>query len=363
MFTVIWLIIYTVGLPVHIMTLSSDDSDSQTSFYALILHKISTYTSSMAAVICVSIIKRKMFLEIIENISEVDNKLRFTLQEETYMNRKVMFNIISEIIVLTVIECTTIIYNIYRSASEPYYIIVLETIGYVTGICNALIFFQFVNLIFMMKQRYSHLNKYLNYRINGKVNRPIRLKKQNERCSQSNSAINQVHITSLHVSSGGNIEGTLRQTDIHLLQQIYSELYDITCLINDTYGIPILATVCATLTGVVLSLYDALLYFNEWGVEDLTYGIAFMVLFFKVTFFCHTATNEARNSRILVEKLLLEGNCRNECVKQLKMFSLQLQVMNNEYTACGFFSLNLRLFASVVSAIFSYVIILVQNNK
>jgi hypothetical protein len=85
-----------------------------------------------------------------------------------------------------------------------------------------------------------------------------------------------------------------------------------------------------------------------------------MLLFFKVTFFCHTATNEARSSRILVEKLLVEGNCRNKCVKELKMFSLQLQAMTNEYTACGFFSLNLNLFTSGVSVIASYIVILVQ---
>jgi hypothetical protein len=85
-----------------------------------------------------------------------------------------------------------------------------------------------------------------------------------------------------------------------------------------------------------------------------------MVLFFKVTFFCHTATNEARSSRILVQKLLLERNCRNECVKVLKIFSLQLQAMTNEYTACGFFSLNLSLFTSVVSVIASYIVIMVQ---
>jgi hypothetical protein len=114
------------------------------------------------------------------------------------------------------------------------------------------------------------------------------------------------------------------------------------------------------LTGVVSSLYGGLIYFNEWGGEDLTYGITFMVLFMKVTFLCHTATNEARSSRILVEKLLVEGNCRNECVKELKMFSLQLQAMTNDYTACGFFSLNLNLFTSVVSAIASYIVILVQ---
>jgi len=74
-----------------------------------------------------------------------------------------------------------------------------------------------------------------------------------------------------------------------------------------------------------------------WAGEDLTHSIAFMLLFFNVTFFCHTTTNEAMSSRILVEKLLLEGNCRNECLKELKMFSLQLQIMKFEYTLCGFF--------------------------
>jgi hypothetical protein len=64
-----------------------------------------------------------------------------------------------------------------------------------------------------------------------------------------------------------------------------------------------------------------------------------------------------------VEKLLLEGKCRKECVEELKMFSLQLQAMTNEYTACGFFSLNLSLFTSVVSVIASYIVIMVQFNK
>jgi hypothetical protein len=42
------------------------------------------------------------------------------------------------------------------------------------------------------------------------------------------------------------------------------------------------------------------------------------------------------------------------------MFSLQMQVMTNKYTACGFCSLNFSLFASVVTVIVSYIIIMVQ---
>ena len=64
--------------------------------------------------------------------------------------------------------------------------------------------------------------------------------------------------------------------------------------------------------------------------------------------------------RILVQKLLLEGNCGNECVKEFQMFSIQLQVLQTEYTACGFFTLNLNLFTTVVSVIASYIIIMVQ---
>jgi len=360
MFTVIWLIVFTVGLPVQILELNSYDFATHTLFISFILYISSSYISGILAVVWISIFKRKLFLEIIENISAVDNKLRFTLQEETYMNRNVMFNIISEIILLTVINCTLIIYNVYQRASEPFYSIIIEIISYIPDICNVLILFQFVNLVFMMKQRYSHLNNRLTYLLNGKVKSPTCLNKQNERGSQSHRAVHNVIVTSLYISSAEDIERTPRQTDIHLLRQIYSELYDITCLINDTYGIPILATVCSMLTGVVFSLYEVLIYFNVWGGEDLTYGVIFMALFLKLTVFCDTATNKAKSSRILVQKLLLERNCSNECVEELKLFSLQLQAMTSEYTACGFFSLNLRLFTSVVSVIVSYIVILVQ---
>ena len=221
-FTVIWLTVFIFGLPVQLLTLHSFDFDSQTLFITFMLYITLSYTSSIVAVVWVSVIKRRKFLEILENISEVNNKIRYTQQEETYMNRNVMFNIIAEIILFIVVKCVSIIYNIYHIASKPYYIIVIETISYVPDICNALILFQFVNLVFMMKQRYSHLNSRLTSWLNGKVNRPICLNKQNERRSPSDRAVHNVIVTPLRVSSFGNIEGTLRQTDIHLLRQIYT---------------------------------------------------------------------------------------------------------------------------------------------
>ena len=355
-FTVIWLTVFTVGFPVQILALKSTDFNRDTLFIAFKIYMISSYTSSIVVVVWVSVIKRRKFLEILENVSEVDNKIRYTHQEETSMNRKMMFNVISQIILLTVIQCSLTTYIIYIMASEPYYIIIIQTMIGVPDFCNALILFKFVTLVSIVKQRYSHLNKRLNNWISGAVS----LNKANVRCRQFDRTVDQVNITRLFVSSVGNIEGTLKKTDIHLLRQIYSELYDITCLINDTYGIPVLAATCWMLTGVVYSLYETLISFEIWGVSDVLYAITYSIFFFKVTLICHKATNEARSSSILVQKILLMGNCRNECIEELKMFSLQLQVMTNEYTASGFFSLNLSFFASVYSVIVSYIVILVQ---
>jgi len=66
-----------------------------------------------------------------------------------------------------------------------------------------------------------------------------------------------------------------------------------------------------------------------------------------------------------VQKLFLEGKCRNEKTKELKKFSLQLQVTENEYNICGLCSLNLSPFASVISMVPSYNINFVQikNEK
>ena len=139
--TVVWLILYTVGLPVHTVIISVYKVFSGTSVVAFILIYISSHTSSIMAVVWVSIIKKRRFLEIIENISERENKIRYTIQEETDMNRKVMFNIISEIILVTAMLCSMIVYCIYVAEIETYYLNILYIMSKVTSVCNALMVF------------------------------------------------------------------------------------------------------------------------------------------------------------------------------------------------------------------------------
>jgi hypothetical protein len=88
------------------------------------------------------------------------------------------------------------------------------------AICNILILFQFLNLVFMMKERYSHLNKHLTNWINGTVSRSKIFMNKNETSIQSDMAVGHINITCLCISSLGGIDGTLTQTDIHLLRQM-----------------------------------------------------------------------------------------------------------------------------------------------
>jgi hypothetical protein len=61
MFTVKWLVVFTVGLAVLILDVCSFDFDSNALFIAVMWFTISSYTSSTVAVVWVSIVERKMF--------------------------------------------------------------------------------------------------------------------------------------------------------------------------------------------------------------------------------------------------------------------------------------------------------------
>jgi hypothetical protein len=75
--------------------------------------------------------------------------------------------------------------------------IITKKISCVSDIFNALILFQFVSIVFTVKQSNCHLNKRLNNWIIGAVT----LNKANVKCRQLDKAVDQVNLTRLFVSS------------------------------------------------------------------------------------------------------------------------------------------------------------------
>jgi gustatory receptor len=166
---------------------------------------------------------------------------------------------------------------------------------------------------------------------------------------------------------------------IYTLRQAFSDLYDMSEVINKIYGHQILFEIAYNFVSLVSYLYYALeLLTNAKKAGDrnardessivlevgssLCWVAQNMVRALAITASCFGASDEARRSGIVVHKLLLRPRLRADAVAELQLFSSQLMANRVEFTAAGFFTVNLSLVYSMVGAATTYIIILIQLN-
>jgi hypothetical protein len=75
---------------------------------------------------------------------------------------------------------------------------------------------------------------------------------------------------------------------------------------------------------------------------------------------CHNAKQEGKRGLICVERVTACPNTKYSTVLELQALSHQLEHMKIEFTACGFFVLNLPLLGTVIGGIFTYILIMIQ---
>jgi gustatory receptor len=156
-------------------------------------------------------------------------------------------------------------------------------------------------------------------------------------------------------------------------------LYDITELTNKIYGYQILFEVAYNFVSLVSYLYYALeILTNEKKAGDrnmreessimlevassLCWVTQNMVRALAITASCFSASDEARRTGTVVHKLLLRQRLKGDTSAELQLFSSQLMSNKVEFTAAGFFTVNLSLVYSMVGAATTYIIILLQFN-
>jgi gustatory receptor len=163
---------------------------------------------------------------------------------------------------------------------------------------------------------------------------------------------------------------------IHTLRQIYSDLYDITEAVNGMYGYQITLELAYDFFFFVYNLYTTLdvlsiaMRTGESNPEEgstmsavaplLCWLILTVVTILSITASCFAAGEEARRTGTVVQKLLLRQSLLRDTLKELKLFSIQLQCNKVEFIAGGFFPVNLSLPYSMVGAAITYIIILFQ---
>jgi ABC-type multidrug transport system fused ATPase/permease subunit len=226
---------------------------------------------------------------------------------------------------------------------------------------NIFMVLQYVTLVRMVSQRYKHINNRITeysetessvrtslktYRISTSVNKFC-----NEKCDLSNLTCPQVK---------SEVCG------IPMLRLAYIDLYDTVTLVNSHFGIPILFLIISLMIVCVTAFYLGLYSFGSASDTHFkTCMLVFSVLFYAVPFAwlivsCDNTMQEANRGMVYIQRTTACPNMKYGTKLQLQSLSNQLRDMRVEFTACGFFVLNLPLLGTIVCGMVTYILIMIQ---
>jgi len=230
------------------------------------------------------------------------------------------------------------------------------------------IFLEHETLVHMLLQRYEYINnRIMDYFEMEYTPEGMSHKAQNHHTSVSIVSENKWNLPTLthsHRKSG--------TCGIHELRIAYIKLYDTVSLINSQFGIPILMQITTLVTVCVTIFYHVLYTFNkiDTNVHDFNINFRQFLRIFRTAIYgaqvawlivdCHRVMQEANKGILYIHRITACTNINYGTLLKLQALSNQLEDMKVEFTACGFFVLNLTLLGKIICGIFTYILIMVQ---
>lgn len=166
--------------------------------------------------------------------------------------------------------------------------------------------------------------------------------------------------------------------DIAYVREVYNSVYEFLGSVSSIYGFPtlmLLAHNFMVLFGISY-VFIGLFYAGDWlnipvGLHTNYYKFSlrmFVTLWLAIsllkqvfiTVACNNVTNESKKLSDNVQKLLLHRSLTADNLYQLQLFSFQLQVCKMEFSAGGFFTVNLSYLYSSAAAVITYIVVMVQ---
>jgi hypothetical protein len=158
---------------------------------------------------------------------------------------------------------------------------------------------------------------------------------------------------------------------IRVLRNVYVQLYDCVALLNSYFGIPVLFVILTVMVTGVSALYSGV-YFLRSGDDDIgtdilacfliLLGVLFLTTFAWLVTCCHATSAEADRGAVSIHRITACINVERETSVELDRLSNQLDKMNVQFTACGFFSLKLPLLCTLIGGILTYILVAVQMS-
>jgi hypothetical protein len=159
---------------------------------------------------------------------------------------------------------------------------------------------------------------------------------------------------------------------IHDLQRIYSELYDVIQTSSRSYGVLILLDIITVFTTAVPAIYLAVAFLNAAALSTHSLAVYLQGIFFIcsssigllnflwLTICFHATTEVVQDTLVCVQKLILYPNAFLLNSEDLERLSAQLRNFKVEFSVCGFFTLNLQFICGTVGILVSYILLMFQ---
>jgi hypothetical protein len=226
---------------------------------------------------------------------------------------------------------------------------------------NIVMVLQYVTLVRMVSQRYKHINNRI--REYSETESSVRTSLKTYRNSTSintfcNEKCDLPNLTCPQVKS--------EVCGIPMLRLAYIDLYDTVTLVSSHFGIPILFLIISLVIVCVTAFYLGLYSFGSSSDTHLkTCMLLFSILVYAVLFAwlivsCDSTMQEANRGMVYIHRTTACPNMKYGTQLQLQSLSNQLRDMRVEFTACGFFVLNLPLLSTIVCGIVTYILIMIQ---
>jgi hypothetical protein len=377
--SVAWtLLILSMLLGGSVCYFSAMVSSGDTSAHYITFFVVSVPLSILMALlaICMNLtVNRRKFCELCKKLNDIDRALfKYGVSE-----RNIWFNIQMVVLLLVVVPWLCVDGWLWRERMS----VTGEATARLSHLIQLLVVIQFCKLTQFVRQSLNTLNKALSINIEYEYERCNIISKEftNDRFSDANS-VNIIpiterlsrtqHLTSIEQVSQHKVTSVKSVKVCNLLEirRIYGKIYEIVGCINSIYGFSVLLELVRNVLSVIVNVLHILQILNVSTVYGHPFYLfiflqTFWILFFisremAITVSCHMTTSEAKKIQDNVQCILLRQHVRTEILEQLKMFSTQLTVNRIEFTAFGFFTLNLSTLSTFIASVITYIVVLEQ---
>jgi gustatory receptor len=231
---------------------------------------------------------------------------------------------------------------------------------YLDTLIEWIVVIQFVNMVVLLKDRFSLLNTRLS-NLTGSF--------------EIENSKEGYYLPSLETArvSVKEIKSRLTEKEILTFNNIHDILFDTVLLVKSTYEVQIFLSLLSAFAGITIySYYGLCVLYGYISSENATVSntkvfllpiirsLLHMAKLVCITVPCHSANNNMAHSSTVLRKLLLAFHTDPATMLQLERFAQHVALRKFKFTVFGFLSLDLSLLVSMMGAVVTYLVILMQ---